>query len=148
MQPHLKNDLLYLLRILEAAEKIMLYATPFEDAQDFFAAKDQMAFNACLNLPGQIGEQSNKSSKTLTEKYPEPDWNLIRGMRNRIVHDYSGIDLYVAFDNIKKQIPALKISISGIVKRELTAGNFDKEEFTIAQTSPYLRHVDFDVIKD
>lgn len=29
MQPHLKNDLLYLLRILEAVEEINLYATSF-----------------------------------------------------------------------------------------------------------------------
>lgn len=143
MQPHLKNDLLYLLRILEAAEKIMLYAGPFLNAQDFFSANDQKEFNACLNLLGQIGEQSNKLSKTLTDKYPLIDWAQIRGMRNRIVHDYSGIDLFITFDSIKNHIPGLKKSLSSVVRAGLANGNFEKDEFAIAQTSPYLRHVDF-----
>ena len=148
MQPHLKNDLLYLLRILEAAEKIMLYASPFLNAPEFFSANDQKEFNACLNLLGQIGEQSNKLSKTLTEKYPQTDWAQIRGMRNRIVHDYSGIDLFITFDNIKNHIPGLKTSLSDIVRAGLANDNFDKEEFAIAQTSPYLRHVDFDLLME
>ena len=148
MQPHLKNDLLYLLRILEASEKIMLYAAPFLNAQDFFSANDQKEFNACLNLLGQIGEQSNKLSKTLIEKYPQTDWTQIRGMRNRIVHDYSGIDLFITFDSIKKYIPELKTSISNIIRAELYNGNFDKKEFAIAQTSPYLRHVDFALLAE
>lgn len=148
MQPHLKNDLLYILRILEAAEKIMLYARPFLNAPDFFSANDQKEFNACLNLLGQIGEQSNKLSKTLTEKYLQTDWVQIRGMRNRIVHDYSGIDLFITFDSIKKNLPVLKTVLSEIVRRELNNGNFDKEEFTIAQTSPYLRHIDFALLME
>ncbi|MGK2864005.1 MAG: HepT-like ribonuclease domain-containing protein [Chitinophagaceae bacterium] len=148
MQPHLKNDLLYLLRILEAAEKIILYAAPFLDATQFFSANDQKEFNACLNLLSQIGEQSNKLSNTLTEKYQQTDWVKIRGMRNRIVHDYSGVDLFITFDSIKKHIPGLKKVLSEIIRTELYNGNFDKEEFNIAQTSPYLRHVDFALLME
>ena len=71
-----------------------------------------------------------------------------QGNENRIVHDYSGIDHFITFDNIKKHIPVLKTALSDIVRAELNNGNFDKEEFTIAQTSPYLRHVDFGLLME
>lgn len=143
MQPHLKNDLLYLLRILESSEKIIRYTTDFNEAIEFFDHKDQMTLNACLNLLAQIGEQANKLSTTLVEKHTQPDWIKIRGMRNRIVHDYTGIDLYIVFDTIKKYIPELKSQIIPVIRAELQAENFDKEELEIAKTSPYLRHIDF-----
>lgn len=143
MQQHLKNDLLYLLRILESAEKIILYSDIYDNPSDFFSANDQKDFNGCLNLVAQIGEQSNKLSQTLINKYNQIDWIKIRGLRNRIVHDYTGIDVYIIFDIIKKSIPELKPKIVQIVKTELQNNNFDKDELAIAQTSPYLRHVDF-----
>ena len=146
MQPHLKNDLLYLLRILESTEKIMLFSGPFDNPAEFFTANDQLEFNACLSLLTQIGEQSNKLSPMLIAKYKEVDWVKIRGLRNRIVHDYTGVDLYIIFDTIKKQVPELKPAIENIIRTELQEGNFDKDEFTIAQTSPYLRHVDFSML--
>lgn len=145
MQPHLKNDLLFLLRILESSEKIILYTDEFNEAMDFFDYKNQMTFNACLNLLAQIGEQANKLSTTLVGRHKEPDWIKIKGMRNRIVHDYTGIDIYIVFETIKKYIPLLKSQIVPVIRAEILAGNFDREELAIAQTSPYLRHVDFSV---
>lgn len=143
MQPHLRNDMLYLLRILEAAEKIMLYTGAFSEAMEFYEYKDQLNFNASLNLLAQIGEQGNKISATLVQKHPQADWVQIRGMRNRIVHDYTGVDIYIVFETVKREIPELKSKISAVVKTELNEGNFDREEFDIAKTSPYLRHIDF-----
>ena len=110
---------------------------------EFYDHKDQMTLNACLNLFTQIGEQANKLSKTLVEKHRQPDWIKIKGMRNRIVHDYTGVDIYIVFETVKRIIPQLKSQIVPVIRVELLAGNFDKEELTIAQTSPYLRHVDF-----
>lgn len=42
------------------------------------------------------------------EKYPIIPWNSIRGMRNRIVHDYENIDLSVLWGTINKSMPELK----------------------------------------
>ena len=52
-------DLLYLLRILEASEKIRIYSKGYTDPIGFFEANDQREFNACLSLLAQIGEQAN-----------------------------------------------------------------------------------------
>jgi uncharacterized protein with HEPN domain len=131
--------------MLESAEKIILYCSGLKDAMVFFNHNDQMTFNACLNLLAQIGEQAGKLSTTLTAKHTAPDWNKIKGMRNRIVHDYTGIDVFIVFDTVKNYIPELRNRLITITKAELHAGNFDKEELAIAATSPYLRHIDFTV---
>ncbi len=143
MQRHLKNDLLYLLRILESAEKIILYSGEFNKAMEFFDNRDQITFNAALNLLAQIGEQAAKLSTSLLEKHPQPDWVKIRGMRNRIVHDYTGIDIHIVFETVKKYIPELKSQLITVIRAELQAGSFDIEAFAIAKSSPYLRHIDF-----
>lgn len=145
MRSRPENDLLYLLRMLESSEKILLYSHPFTNAEDFFNANDQKDFNASLNLLAQIGEQANKLSAELIKKYTKPDWIQWKGFRNRIVHDYTGIDLYLTFDIIKTNIPLMKLLLTDIIKAELTAGTFDKKEFEVAKTSPYLRHIDFTI---
>jgi uncharacterized protein with HEPN domain len=52
MLPQIKNDLLYLLNILESIEKINLYIGDIDNAEDFYYANDQLNFNATLNLFG------------------------------------------------------------------------------------------------
>lgn len=39
------------------------------------------------------------------DKYNTIPWNSIRGMRNRIVHDYENVDLSVLWGTIKESLP-------------------------------------------
>ena len=143
MQPHINNDMLYLLRILEASQKLKLYTEQFSDFEEFYHSNDQLEFNACLNQLVQMGEQANKLSKTLINKYPLIPWPKIRGFRNRIIHQYIGIDTQHVFQVIHKDVPALHTQLIPVILDELNNGNFDREEFEIAKTSQYLTHVDF-----
>lgn len=61
MLPNKKNDLLYLLNILESIEKIKLYVASSTDAEEFYQMNDQLNFNAALNLLANIGESASKS---------------------------------------------------------------------------------------
>ena len=49
------------------------------------------------------------------EKYPIIPLNSIRGMRNRIVHDYENIDLSVLWGTINKSMPELKDKLKDIL---------------------------------
>jgi len=60
MEAHIKNDLLYLLRIIESSCKLKMYAASFSTADEFYRANDQLEYNACLNQLGRIGEQAKK----------------------------------------------------------------------------------------
>ncbi len=72
----------------------------------------------------------------------------MKGFRNRAVHDYTGLDRFIVFDIIKSQMPLLNEQVCSTIKEELSAGSFDEEEFFIAQTSPYLKHVNFRELLD
>ncbi len=143
MLPDIKNDLVYLLIILESVEKINIYTKDFETADDFYNADEQMEFNASLLLLGNISEQTIKISPELKEKYPKIPWIQIKGFRNRAAHDYTGIDADVVFNIINSELKPLKENIVVIIKAELKTGNFDGEELLAAKESAFYRHIDF-----
>lgn len=84
-----------MLRILESVGKIEIYSRGYRDAITFFEANDQQPFNASLALLMNIGEQTNKLSEGLREKYSNTPWREIKAYRNRIAHDYTGIDKFI-----------------------------------------------------
>lgn len=143
MQPDIRNDLTYFLRIPESIQKIILYSKDYDDVIDFFFANDQKDFNASLMLFINIGEQSTKIENSLKEKYSNISWTLIKDFRNRVAHDYAGLDTFKVFEIIKEFLPGLKTSVETIVKNELKEGTFSLEEFDIAKQSKYYKNIDF-----
>jgi len=62
-----------------------------------------------------IGEASNSVSDDFQEKNPELPWLQMRGIRNKIIHDYRGINLQVIWDTVKNDLPALKKQVEEIL---------------------------------
>ena len=147
MKPNPEYDLLFLLRIIEAAEKIRLYSAPFDDAESFFHSSDQKEFNACIYLLGQIGEQAKRLSNSTLKIGSDIDWGKLYGFRNRVVHDYVGIDKHITFEIIKEAIPETIDKISLLISTCLRKNHFNAQDIQIARSSPYLRHVDFNNLK-
>ncbi|MEO8151275.1 MAG: HepT-like ribonuclease domain-containing protein [Bacteroidia bacterium] len=144
MLPKTNNDLVFLLQILEAITKINIYSKDFNDAETFYKSNDQLNFNGSLLLIANIGEQVNKISPELKKNYPEMEWSKIKKVRNRIVHDYSGIDSEITFSIIKNEFQPLENYIYEILKTEIQKNNFDKQEIEIARQSDFYRHVKFE----
>lgn len=143
----IKNDLMFLLNILESIEKIHVYSQNCIDAESFYEYNDQMNFNAALNLFSNIGENVNKLSDEIKNLYSDIEWNKIKGFRNRVVHDYINIDTFMVFDIIKNDLTQVKNKLMNIIVVELGKGNFDIEEYEKARTSFYYRHVEFKNMK-
>ena len=76
------KNVLHLLTILEAVEKIHIYSKDFPDADSFFENKDQLNYNATINLLIAIGEESKKIDEQLRNKYDIVNWNEVAGLRN------------------------------------------------------------------
>jgi len=146
MHPSPEFDLLFLLRILEAGEKICLYSADYNDALVFFEANDQKEFNACLNLLAQIGEHANKVSGKTKELGNKLEWEKLYALRNRLVHDYTGIDKFITFEIIRTAIPEMIESVSELIKSCIQQNYFLSTDLDLARTSPYLKHVNFDRI--
>src|SRR5215469_4026631 len=97
MLPDEKNDLLYLMNILEFIGKIWKYTEEIKDAEELYELNDQMNLNASLTLFANIGENVSKITDNLKNEYSNIEWKQIKDFRNRIVHDYVGIDLAIVF---------------------------------------------------
>ena len=100
--------------IQESAEKILEYTKDF--TFDEFS-KDNKTVDAVIRNFEIIGEASNLLPDEIKDKYSETDWHRIRGFRNRIVHDYFGVDLQIVWKITFDQIPGLITDIVKILRR-------------------------------
>ena len=73
---------------------------------DQFSSND-MLVEACVFNLGQLGEMANKIDEEYEEDHPEIPWRQIYGLRNRIIHDYEGINLNLIWEIIKDDLPQL-----------------------------------------
>ncbi len=143
MSSQVNRDLVYCLRILESIAKINLYSAEFETAEKFYNCNSQLNFNAVLNLFAQLGENIRKISKELKAKYTDFPWQLVKSFRNKIVHEYTGIDFDLTFKIIKTKLPDIEIGIYSIINNEISAGSFDTADLAVANDNLFYKNVDF-----
>lgn len=65
-----------------------------------------------------IGEASNRISETTQQSSPIIPWRLIKGMRNRLVHEYDDLDLDTVWETVKTSLPILIVELEKIVSPE------------------------------
>ena len=103
-------------------QKIVGYISDVEkyvkglEAKDFL--DDKKTITACAFTVSQIGKLVKEITDETIEKYSNIPWNSIKGMRNRIVHDYENVDLSVLWGTIKESLPELKDKLKDILINE------------------------------
>lgn len=65
-----------------------------------------------------IGEASKKVLPEFKSRHPEIEWKAIAGMRDRLVHDYFGVDYDIVWDVIQNKIPDLYKQTTKIIAKE------------------------------
>lgn len=92
--------------ILLSAQKIQRYTAGL-NFEEFTV--DEKTVDAVARNFEIIGEATNRLSSDFKAQYSNIDWNRIRGFRNRIVHDYFGIDYSIVWNIIENYLPELEI---------------------------------------
>jgi uncharacterized protein with HEPN domain len=77
--------------------------------------KDEKTQYAVIRAIEIIGEASKKRPKSLKNKYSTIPWREISGMRDKLIHDYFGVNQKVIWKTVKEDLPVLKKQIIGIL---------------------------------
>lgn len=99
-----RDSLLLLDDIYQSAQKIKRY-TKGLDFDSFIS--DDKTMDAVVRNFEIIGEAANRIDPDFKYKNPEIEWKRIRGFRNRIVHDYFGIDYEIVWEIIETYLDDL-----------------------------------------
>ncbi len=91
--------------IRDAIQKILSYTHGFS-FNDF--SKDDKTMDAVVRNFEIIGEAANHVSEEFKSAHPEIEWRRIAGFRNRIVHEYFGIDYAMIWKIKEESLPELK----------------------------------------
>lgn len=78
--------------------------------------KDKKTVNAVVRSIEIIGEAAKKIPKTIRDKYPAVPWKKMAGMRDKMIHEYSGIDLEIIWKVATEDILKLKPLIKNAAK--------------------------------
>lgn len=100
----MKNKLI-VEKIIKYTEKILEYAKD-SDYESFI--NNSILVEACVFNLGQIGEISNKIDPDFENSYSQIPWRVLYGLRNKIFHDYEGVNLILIWDIITEDLPKLK----------------------------------------
>ena len=100
----MKDDRIYLLHIRDAVDRVLSYTTGGKTA--FFA--DTRTQDAVVRNLEIIGEAAKNVSKDQRVAQPSVPWRALSGMRDKLIHEYFGVDLEVVWQVVERDIPELK----------------------------------------
>ena len=109
MMSSMSNDSLSLQTIIISIDKITLYASTSQTADDFY--HDTKSFDACMIHFINIGEMIERLSSDFKTSNNDIPWQEIKDFRNLVAHNYFGIDADEIWDIIQNHLPMLKSNI-------------------------------------
>ncbi len=132
------KNMVYILTVLEAIEKIAIYCKRFEDEESFYHAEKQLYFNATVNLLIAIGEENKKIDEKLKTSIAI-NWKNLSAMRDKISHDYRGVDESIVWNVVQEYLPKLKIALIEMIPKIENHNTFLDE----ALKSPHYEDLEY-----
>lgn len=80
--------------------------------------KKRTATNSVLWNMEVLGEAAKNIPTDFRKEHPEIPWQTISGMRDKLIHEYFGIDLGNVWKVVKEDVPNLKKQIMEILEKE------------------------------
>jgi len=102
----------YLNDIIESIADIKEFTTGM--TRESFST-DKKTIKAVVRSLEVIGEAANKLPDHVRDRYPEISWQEIIGMRNRLIHEYFGVDLDIVWQTIEEDLEPLENAVKKII---------------------------------
>ena len=103
---HINDECLYILSVIK-------HETQKDDFLD-----DETLKRAVVRSLEIIGEATKNIPADFKLKWNEISWKNMAGMRDRLIHDYLGINYSIVWDVVKNKIPELSIQILEVITNE------------------------------
>lgn len=107
----MKDDRAFPLHMLDAIDQITQYTCDGRDA--FFA--DSRTQDAVIRNLEIIGEAAKCISSALKDHYQEIPWKQIGGMRNKLIHEYFGVEMLLVWEVVQSELPRLRESVESML---------------------------------
>lgn len=108
-----KDDRYFLKKIID---DITFVLTNTKD-MTFEEFDEDEIINSAVNFKFiQISENASRLSSSIIQNNTEIPWNKIKGMRNRIVHDYDNVFFDAIYKTIKRDLPVLLEQLSKLIE--------------------------------
>lgn len=101
--------------ILEALRRARSY-TAGQSYEQFLA--DTKTQDAVIRTLEILGEATKKLSLSLRESHPEVPWKSMAGVRDKLIHDYFGVNIDIVWQIVQDQLPALAEQIMAVLQDE------------------------------
>ncbi len=100
--------------MLDCMNKILEYVNGYEYDQ---FSNDEKTIDAVVRNIEIIGEAAKHLSDNIKNRDPQIPWKAIVGMRDKLAHDYFGVDVLFVWNTVKADIPFLKEKVSVLLDR-------------------------------
>jgi uncharacterized protein with HEPN domain len=107
-----KEDGVYLLHVRDAIRRIERYTASGREA--FLA--DTKTQDAVVRNLEVIGEAVKQLSQAIRDSHPAVPWKQIAGMRDKMIHEYFGVNLALVWDAVVQDLPKLAFEIETMLK--------------------------------
>ena len=95
----------YIADILTAIQEVEDFTRGMEYEQ--FAA-DKKTVNAVVRSLEVMGEAAKRIPEDVRQRYPDVPWKRMTGMCDKLIHEYSGVDLEIVWAVVKTELPPVK----------------------------------------
>lgn len=102
------------LDLYQALQKILTFTQGMSEAEFM---RDEKTQSSVLYQFIIVGEAVNRLSDEFKAQNSQVPFAQIRGMRNRVVHEYSRVDQAIVWKAIKTEIPRLLAVISPLISK-------------------------------
>jgi uncharacterized protein with HEPN domain len=108
-----KDERTYLTHAIEAIDAITDYTADGQKA--FFSdSKTQDAVIRNIEIIGQAVKGISEDTRALERDVP---WRQIAGMRDKLIHEYFGVDLALVWYVVKQELPGLRVRLENLHER-------------------------------
>ena len=94
-----------------------------QEVEDFISGMDYEGFaadrktvNAVVRSLEVMGEAAKRVPEPVRQQYPDIPWKRMTGMRDKLIHEYSGVDLEIVWGVVKTELPPVRPLVEQIFK--------------------------------